>query len=181
MHASPIRLAGSLILALVLTGCASTEVRSYVASGVDLRQHHTYNWAPVDARPTGDPRLDNNRFFQERVQAAVDEQLANRGFEKADSPDLIVRYRANVIQDIDGRKGEHTGECEECEPEVYDQGTLFIDLVDAQTDRLVWRGWAKGTVDGVIDDQTWMEQRIDEAVARIMRELPLGRAREGSQ
>jgi Domain of unknown function (DUF4136) len=49
---------------------------------------------------------------------------------------------------------------------------LFIDLVDARTDRLVWRGWARGNIDGVIDDQDWMEQSIDEAVARIMRELP---------
>lgn len=173
MQASRIRLAAGLFtLALALTGCASSEVNSYVARGVNLREHRTYNWALDDARSTGDPRLDNNRFLQERVQAAVDAQLADRGFEKTDSPDLIVRYHANVMQDIVNREAKDNGDCEECWPEVYDQGTLSIDLVDARTERLVWRGWAKGSIDGVIDDQEWMEQRIDEAVVRIMRDLP---------
>ena len=45
MQSSTIRLAGLLTLALVLTGCASTEVRSYIALGVDLSEHRTYNWA----------------------------------------------------------------------------------------------------------------------------------------
>ena len=65
--------------------------------------------------------------------------------------------------------------------EVYDQGTLVIDLVDAHTDTLLWRGWAKGSIDGVIDNQQWMEQRIDEAVARIMRALPSRSAREANR
>jgi hypothetical protein len=109
------------------------------------------------------------------VHAAVEEELANKGFEKTDAPDLIVGYHASVTQDIDNRGSESGGDCEECGPEVYDRGTLLIDLVDAHTDRLVWRGWAKGSIDGVIDDQRWMEQRIDEAVARIMRQLPHSR------
>jgi hypothetical protein len=181
MYFSPIRLSGLLTVALVLTGCASTEVRSYIAREVDLREHTTYNWARDDTRSTGDPRLDNNRFFQERVHAAIEEQLANKGFEKTDAPDLIVRYYARVTQQADNDDAAGTRECEECGPEVYDRGTLFIDLLDARTDRLVWRGWARGNIDGVIDDQDWMEQRIDEAVARIMRELPRPLARHASE
>jgi hypothetical protein len=173
MPSSRIRLAGMITLTIVITGCAATNVNSYVARGVDLRGHRTYNWAPAVARSTGDPRLDNNRFFQERVQAAIEKQLANRGFQKTASPELLVRYHTRVAQEVDVN-GPADGTCEDCGPEVYDEGTLLIDLVDTQTDRLVWRGWAKGSIDGVIDDQRWMEQRIDEAVARIMRELPHG-------
>ena len=51
-------------------------------------------------------------------------------------------------------------------------GTLFIDLVDRRTNRLVWRGWAAGSIEGLIDDQAWLEKRIDETVARIMLRLP---------
>ena len=181
MHPCRIRLAALVTLTLALTGCASIEVRSYVARGIDLREHRTYNWARDDARATGDPRLDNNRFFHERVQSAVEEQLVQRGFAKTDAPDLIVRYHAGVTQVIDSRRTAHSGDCHECEPEVYDQGTLVIDLVEAHTDRLLWRGWAKSSIDGVIDNQQWMEQRIDEAVARIMRELPSGSAREAKR
>jgi uncharacterized protein DUF4136 len=57
---------------------------------------------------------------------------------------------------------------------VYDAGTLFVDLVDTRTNRLVWRGWAEGSVDGVIDNQEWMEQRIDHVVTRILQRLPRG-------
>ena len=47
-----------------------------------------------------------------------------------------------------------------------------IDLVDRRTNRLVWRGWAAGSIEGLIDDQAWLEKRIDETVARIMLRLP---------
>ena len=60
---------------------------------------------------------------------------------------------------------------------VYDAGTIVVDLVDARTHRLVWRGWAEGSIDGVVDDQAWMEKRVDEAVARIMARLPRGMGR----
>jgi hypothetical protein len=38
----------------------------------------------------------------------------------------------------------------------------------------VWRGWAEDSINGVIDNQEWMEQAIDQAVARILRQLPQG-------
>ena len=45
-------------------------------------------------------------------------------------------------------------------------------LVGTRTNKLVWRGWAEGSVDGVIDNQEWMEARIDDAVAQILQRLP---------
>ena len=55
---------------------------------------------------------------------------------------------------------------------MFDAGTIVIDLIDARSRRLVWRGWAEGGIDGVVDDQASMEQRIDEAVARILEKFP---------
>ena len=57
---------------------------------------------------------------------------------------------------------------------MYDAGTLVIDLVDARTNKLVWRGWSEGNVEGVVNNQRWMEERIDEAVTRIFERLPSG-------
>jgi hypothetical protein len=57
-------------------------------------------------------------------------------------------------------------------PSAYEAGTLVLDFVDTRTNRLVWRGWAEDTVDGVIDNQDWMEQKIDEAVTRILETRP---------
>jgi hypothetical protein len=164
-----VRTGAAVALASVtLAGCATMNVSSYVERGVDLGRYRTFQWAPADQLATGDPRLDNNPFFQERVLSAVERELARKGLEKTTgTPDFLLRYHASVKQEImlsggDGRDGA----------DVYDAGTLLIDFVDARTNRLLWRGWAEGTIDGVIDDQAWMEQRIDEAVARILERLP---------
>jgi hypothetical protein len=152
------------------------RVSSYAERHADMRNYHTFTWASADAISTGDPRLDNNRFFDERVRAQVDKQLESRGFEKTEaSPDLLVHYHASMIQEIDVREldgpyeysGVTTGRSY-----VYDKGTLFVDLVDPGTGRLVWRGWAEGSIDGVVDNQAWMESRIDEAVQKILKQLP---------
>jgi hypothetical protein len=162
----------TLVLALGLTGCASVNVGSYAARGTDVRQYRTYNWASTAGQPTGDPRLDNNKIVQEYVQTAIEHHLRIKGLKKAVSPDLLVRYYTNVKQEV-YTNGHVPGDphCEDCHAEVYDRGTLLIDLVDARTERLVWRGWAEGSLDGVIDDQDWMEERLDEAVARILRRM----------
>ena len=56
--------------------------------------------------------------------------------------------------------------------EVELPGGSDIDLVDPATSRIVWRGWADETLDGAIDNQRWMEQRIDQAVSKILARLP---------
>jgi hypothetical protein len=176
---SQARLAAVLLAALATTGCASMNVSSYVERGANLRQYRTFAWGPRDALSTGDPRLDNNRFFDERVRSQVEARLASRGWEKTSSPtpDLLVHYHASVTQKIDVRdldRGYSSCEGGDCRPYVYDAGTLFVDLVDARTSRLVWRGWAEGSINGVIENQDWLEERIDEAVERILLRLPPG-------
>jgi hypothetical protein len=171
------RIAALLAVALAAVGCASLTIDSYVERGFDRQPYHTFNWGPPDAISTGDPRLDNNEFFDEHVRKQVERELASRGFEKtaAEPPDVLVHYHASVTQQVDIRNldGEYD-HCDEgdCKPYVYDAGTLFIDLVDRRTNRLVWRGWAAGSIEGLIDDQEWLQKRIDEAVARILERLP---------
>jgi hypothetical protein len=49
---------------------------------------------------------------------------------------------------------------------------LLLDFIDARTNQLAWRGWAEGGFDGAIDNQDWMEARIDAAVGKILARLP---------
>jgi hypothetical protein len=163
------------IWSLALPGCATLRLNTYAARGFDVNAYRTYTWAAGGQLATGDPRLDNNPFFLERLQAAVDQQLAVRGFERvaSDRADLRLHYHARVEQQLDVRDTDRLYEsCEDCASSVYDAGTIMLDLVDAHTNTLVWRGWAEGSIQGAIDDQTLMEARIDEAVARILAKLP---------
>jgi hypothetical protein len=162
------------LAAITLAGCAAT-VRSYVDRTADFATYRTYAWGPVDTFSTGDPRLDNNTFFRDRLQTAANAQFTARGFEQREieGADLLLHYHISVTQHIDVNAiDQRYGYCDECRPEVYDAGTLTLDLIDARTGRLVWRGWADRSIEGVLDQQDWMERQIDEAVVRILERLP---------
>jgi hypothetical protein len=163
----------SLFAGVIAAGCAPIHLNSYAAPGIAFH-FRTYAWAAEDSVPTGDPRLDNNRFFSERVRDSVDRELAERGFEKtgAGTPDLLLHYHASITQEIEiAAKTDRFEHCLNCGTSVYDAGTLIIDLVDTHTSRLVWRGWAE-KIHPVIDNQDWMEETIDSTVAQIMKRLP---------
>lgn len=164
-----------------MTACAPMLVRSFVPRGVNLAGYHTYAWAEKAERGTGDPRLDANPFFANRIKVSAERGLAARGFEKAveQPPDVLLHYHASIAQQVDvGAADVQYGYCRNCPgASVYDAGTIVLDLVDSRTASLVWRAWAEARLDGVIDEQAWLEERIDTAVARIVATLPYSSAR----
>lgn len=172
------RLALVTALSIVaLAGCATLRVDSYLERGIEFSRYRSYAWAERGAFATGDPRLDNNRFFSQRVEEAVDMQLAARGFEKTTpgTADVLLHIHARMDQRVSTAAFDPShGRCldDTCHPEVYDAGTLIVDFMDRRTNRLAWRGWAERRVDGVIDDQKWMEATVDKTVARILGRLP---------
>jgi hypothetical protein len=118
------------------------------------------------------------------VRSSVERHLAARGLERATSgtPDLLIHYHANISRRIDVNLADREfGSCagEDClgGDLEYEAGTLVIDLVDARTNKVIWRGWAQDSVEGVLDNQDRMARKIEEAVKRMMATLPptLGR------
>ena len=184
------RLGTSIILAttaLVLTGCATMNVSSHVLKGADFTQYRTFEWGPADALPTGDPRLDRDPFFQDHVQGAIEKGLAGRGFARvsAGAADLLIHYHANISPRIDiNRLDRERGYCydDACGVRTVEKeaGTLVLDVIDARTNRLVWRGWAQHSVEDMLRDRDRMEQRINDAVTRMLEQLPTGPAFQSS-
>jgi hypothetical protein len=167
------------IAATALSGCATMNVSSHVERGLDVSQYHTYDWGPADALPLGDARLDKDPFFLDHVQGAVEKAMAARGFTwSADgTPDLRIHFHANISERLDiDRLDRDRGYCTGvgCTPatESYEAGTLVIDLIDARTNRLIWRGWAQNTVKGMLENQDTMARQIDEAVTRMFERFP---------
>jgi len=154
-------------------------VSSHVDRGINFARYRTYDWGPADALPTGDPRLDRNPFFKDHVEGAVEKQLAARGLEMSTSgtPDLFIHYHASINQRIDvNRVDRRYGYCYgvDCPSDVieYEAGTLVLDIVDSRTNRVIWRGWAQDTVEGVLDNEDAMARQINEAITRMLARLP---------
>ena len=163
-----------VVVAAAAAGCATMEVNSYAGGTTFPTASRTYAWGDAKVQPTGDPRLDNNEFFAARVQAAVDRELSGRGWTKVTGPpEVLVHFHFSVVDELmfSGAETE-TGYCADCRPVVYDSGTLLIDIVDAADERLIWRGWANGNVSGLVDNQRWLNERVDQAVIRIFEEWP---------
>jgi hypothetical protein len=174
------RLCAVLALSSVLaTSCAMMTVSSHVEPGLDASRYRTFDWGPADSLPTGDPRLDRNPFFQDHMMGAVEKQLTLRGYTQLTSgtPDLLVHYHANVANRIDvNRIDRQFGYCYdvECSARVidYQAGTLVIDVVDARSNRVIWRGWAQTSVESVIGHPDRLSRMINDAVARMLARFP---------
>jgi hypothetical protein len=165
-------------LAALTSGCATMNVSSHIERGVDFGQFRTWDFGPADTLPTGDPRLDNNPFFKDYLEGAVGKALEARHYARttAGTPDLLVHYHANISKtfDVNGVDNRY-GYCyDNCEPRVieYEQGTIVLDVVDTHTNRVVWRGWAQDSIDGVIDNQESLRKEVTKAVARMMELFP---------
>jgi len=176
------RLLLALTVAAIGTGCAAMTVSSHIERNVNFTDYVTYDWGTPDHLPIGDPRLDNNPFFQDHLQGAIEKGLASRGYERAvnGGADLLIHYHASVNQKIEVDDVDHRyGYCyQNCEPHVfeYELGTLVVDVVDPRSGKVVWRGWSQDTMNGVIDDQDRLEKQVDEGVSRMMLMLPRGGA-----
>ena len=168
------------VMAFTVSACATMNVSSHVVTGLDFTQFHSWRWAPADALPASDVRLDSP-FFQDHFQGAVEREMAKRGLvltrTDAEAPDLLVHYHANVAPRMAVNTGDPTvGACydEDCSVRVFENevGTMMIDVIDAHTNHLIWRGWAQTSIEGVLDHPKRLEDRIQQAVKGMFTRFP---------
>ena len=163
----------------LLSACASVNAGADFDPVVTLDKYRTYAWGGGDTLPVGDPRLDNNPFFDQRVRAAIDLELAARGLQlTASKPDLLVHYHASVRQRVDVvREDEVRGysfprSTTNERVMEFEEGTLLVDVAEAGAKQILWRGWAQTDVGGLMNDPRAMEKRVSESVKLMMRKFP---------
>lgn len=174
-----LRWSAVVVFGLAASACATMNVSSHVEQGLDFTQYKTWAWGKADALPTSDPRLDD-AFFRDHLQGAVERELSRRGLgqpEASGAPDLLIHHHANVTPRIDVNRGDPTtGACYDgdCRVRVLEQevGTIMIDVLDARTKRLIWRGWAQTSVEGVLGDADKVGDRVAKAVTAMFKRFP---------
>ena len=179
MNWNTLRRLPGVALVLLIGACASVNAGADFTPGVSLDRYRTFDWGGGDTLPVGDPRLDNNPFFDARVRAAVELELAAKGMRRVTtSPDLLVHYHASVRQRIDViRMDEDRGYSSPANRTGdkvvdFEEGTLIIDVAEPKAKTILWRGWAQTDVRGMLDDPREMEKRIGKAVRLMMQRFP---------
>ena len=175
-----LRCATIMVTACLLSSCATMRVSSHTERGLAWSQYRTFEWGAADALPPGDPRLEKDPYFQDRVAGAIEKQMAAKGFERSApkaKADLLIHYHAHIaerinVDEIDRGYGNRV--TADCRPRVahYEAGTLVVDIIDARTNRLILRGWARDSVEGVIGNRDRVRHTIDEGVARMFATFP---------
>ena len=133
-------------------------------------------FALKDGTRVGDPLIDK------RIVAALEAQLAAKGLTPAESPDVFVLYHVAFDKEKDisawstgggpygYRWGGGWGTTDVRVREIL-IGTLVIDIVDAKTNSMVWRGIGVKEIDTNAKPEK-REENIRKAVTKILKSYP---------
>ena len=186
-------LLAALAAAVSITGCSNVKVQSEFDPRHDFADLRTYAWMQENPVGADDPRITDPATVR-RVRTAVDRALRAKGFEEATSgtPDFFVAWAAAIqgkmsyqtISDYYGYGwGWYGGGFGTTSPRTYttewDEGTLYLGIIDPVSNELVWWGSAQGEMDQSGNAGGRSQAEVDEIAAKILASFP-PRGREGA-
>jgi hypothetical protein len=171
-------------VAVLFTGCASTP-------NTFTRQDPTADFGEYKSYGFYDDLSTDKKNYESMessfLKVAVAQQMDLRGLSYSNAPDLMVNFYIHTKEKIQTRSvptmGAYYGFRDpfydtwggyggyETRVDQYTEGTLNIDVVDANSKKLVWEGAVAGRVTDA--DMRDLEKTIDRAVANIMANYPV--------
>jgi hypothetical protein len=157
-----------------LVGCAGVSYNYDFDPGADFAGFETYSWAQpgqdMGPNPRGVDQITERRFI-----AAVDEQMAAKGYRKIErgQPDFVVNFVVTTERGYGGgwygggmgMSTSHTTASE------WTEGTLILDIYETADRDLVWRGTATAEIqEGRPPEER--NRRINEVVTKILERYP---------
>jgi hypothetical protein len=137
--------------------------------GQSFAQYHTYAWGSNNANEI------QNSILAQVAKQDIDSALQAKGLQKVEesqNPDLILTasgglkqqtsYSAWGMRGIGGGMGGIT-------PEQNVIGTMIIDLYDAKTKSLIWRGIAQDTLS---NNGNKNQQIVEKAIQKMFKQWP---------
>ena len=193
-HGLMAAMAVSAILSLAACESPGGKVTVLTADAAAIQPGATYAWAPSGQPGSGDPRIDND-IIRDRIRAAVDTNLAAKGFRQTDPgrAQLLVQYHIGLQNRTEtqvdtfgampaggvacGRRGCVGGYGwglygAPMDVDVrninYVEGTVMLDLVDRNSGKLAWRATSQKRLDDKDADQA----KVNAVVADMVKSLP---------
>jgi hypothetical protein len=167
-----------------LGGCAVTDMDR----SVNFTKYQTYSWGDSEVE-VKNPLYDSD-LINKKIRTTVENEFAKRGIvANPQNPDFLVRYHTYTEEKERVSGGYNYGypyfplrfypyafgwgyPYHWMSPQMksdYTEGTLIIDIVDRQTDELVWRG----SVSGNVDDVSGLKKQIEKGIKAIMKKYPV--------
>lgn len=171
-----------IIIAAFAAGCSPVTVSYDYDKTIDFNKYKTYAYTEESNKlPIGD--LDRSRLMR-----AVDAELSARGFTKSDNPDALIDLTVKAKERTEatatntggygyGRYGYGGGfSTTNIDYNTYVDGTLFVNLIDKSTEKLVWQGRGTKTIDENASAEK-KETNINNAVKLIFTKYPVAVAK----
>ena len=163
-----IRMFAAMCLGIVIAGCAVTGTGYDYDAGYDFSAVSSYDWLEMPVDYPADP------FAAGRVKAAVDQQMAAKGFHRdTAAPDMILAlegYKTTIRREPESTSfSPVTGQ--RFADDQFQEGMFTLTMIDAKTDRLIWEGHAKGLA-GPYRSTESRVQKTQETVAKLLAKFP---------
>ena len=135
----------------------------------NFASYRTYAWTPGTPSP--------NPLGEQRIHAAVDQQLAAKGFSLVpESPSVYIATHVVTkeqqqlnVSGFGGGPFFGGGIDATARVETYTQGTLAVDMYDAKSKKLVWRGVGSSTASDKADKNT---AKVNKALEKMFKKYP---------
>lgn len=160
---------------ILLAGCSSIKVSFDYDKTADFSKYKTYAFTQ-DAQSFPMQELD-----RARVLAAIEDELKAKGFTKSDNPDVLIDLQVKLEQKQTatatntGYRGAYRygwgGGTTYVNVETYVEGTLFVNMIDKSTEKLVWQGRGTKTLAENPSPEK-KEQNIKYGVKQIFTKYP---------
>ena len=175
-----IKLVSLVFVLLVAFSCSSVKVVADYDQATDFSQYKTFAFYKKGIEKAEISDLDKRRILK-----GVEAQLLAKGFTKSETPDILVNiftkaqtkvdvYNNNYGYGYGGYYGWYPwyyGPNFGPQISTYTEGTLFIDLIDAEKKELIWQGIGSGGLN-TSGNVTKKEEKIKEFVDEIMTQYP---------
>lgn len=166
-----------LMFVLVFASCNSVRVATDYDREVNFDQYQTFAFF----KP-GIDKAEISDLDKKRILRAIESEMMAKGFTKSDNPDLLVSIFTKTKENINiynnnfgygygwGWHPWYWGAGPNTVNSTTD-GTLYIDLIDAEDKELVWQGMGTAALAKKVDKK---QEKINEIVREIMEKYPPG-------
>ncbi len=179
-------LLSTLFIAAGFFGCSKVQVSQDYVDIAAFSGLKTFDWHQQPVK-YGDDVRENNQLLHQRFVQTIQSVLRDKDYSMSQQADFLVTYRYAITQKIDsypttayygygvGRYSYYGGVGAGVGYEIrqYDIGTLVIDIYDAVTNSVIWRGKGSEVVTSHPSPQQTTEM-VNRLVSEVLAQFPPG-------